>query len=177
MSRNSASNTRPSRWLAALALLVALGAQAGPLPHLAGYEAVGSGTLRFFGLRVYDATLWSPRGVWTNGQPFALELHYARSFDGAAIAERSIEEIRAQRSLPEAILARWETQMKAIFPNVRAGDRLIGVRVPGQGAAFYQGSRSLGRIDDEAFADAFFDIWLAPATRAPELRARLLGTS
>ena len=177
MSRNSASNTPPRRWLAALALCVALGAQASPLPHLAGFEAVGSGTLRFLGLRIYDATLWAPRGAWASGQPFALELRYARSFDGAAIAQRSIEEIRAQRNLPDATLARWEAQLAAIFPDVREGDRLIGVRLPGEGAAFYRGTRPIGRIADEALADAFFNIWLAPATRAPELRARLLGVS
>lgn len=177
MSRSSASNTPPRRWLAALALCAALGAQASPLPHLPGFEAVGSGTLRVLGLRIYDATLWAPRGVWASSQPFALELRYARSFDGAAIARRSIEEIRAQRSLPETTLARWEAQLAAIFPDVRDGDRLIGVRTPGEGAAFYQGTRPIGRIADETLADAFFDIWLAPATRAPELRARLLGAT
>ena len=175
MSRNSASNTRPSHWLAALALCLALDAQASPLPHLPGFEAVGSGTLRFFGLRIYDVTLWAPRGAWTSGQPFALELRYARSFDGAAIAKRSIEEIRAQRSLPNATLAGWETQLAAIFPDVRAGDRLIGVRTPGEGATFYRDAQPIGHIDDETLAAAFFDIWLAPATRAPELRDRLLG--
>jgi hypothetical protein len=177
MSRSSASNTPPRRWLAALALAAALGAQASQLPHLPGFEAVGSGTLRFLGLRIYDATLWAPRGAWASGRPFALELRYARSFDGAAIARRSIEEIRAQRKLPDATLARWEAQLAAVFPDVRAGDRLIGVRLPGEGMAFYQGTRPLGRIDDETLAAAFFYIWLAPATRAPELRARLLGVS
>jgi hypothetical protein len=182
MWRNSAWNMRHrlrflSAGLAAVCLWATLAAHAGPLPHLSGYETVGSGTLRFFGLRIYDATLWSPRGVWADGQPFALELRYARSFEGAAIARRSIEEIRAQRSVPDATLARWEQQMRAIFPDVREGDRLIGVRQPGQGAVFYQDARRLGRIDDEAFADAFFDIWLHPATSEPALRARLLGAS
>lgn len=177
MSRSSASNTPPRCWLAALALCAALGAQASPLPHLPGFEAVGSGTLRVLGLRIYDATLWAPRGAWTSGQPFALELRYARSFDGAAIARRSIEEIRAQRPLPDATLARWEAQLAAIFPDVCTGDRLVGVRLPGEGVAFYQGTRLIGRIADERLADAFFDIWLAPATRAPELRARLLGAT
>ncbi len=166
-----------SSGLVAACLWATPASYASPLPHLSGYEAVGSGTLRFLGLRIYDATLWSPRGVWTNGAPFALELRYARSFDGAAIARRSIEEIRAQRNVPDATLARWEQQMRAIFPDVREGDRLIGVRQPGQGAVFYQDARRLGRIDDEAFADAFFDIWLHPATSEPALRARLLGAS
>ncbi len=179
MSRNSASNTRlePARIktaLAAACLLAASALHASPLPHLPDFEAVGSGTLRFFGLRIYDATLWSPGGVWSAGHPYALELVYARSFAGGAIAQRSIEEMRAQRPWPEATLARWERAMRALFPDVEKGDRLIGVRMPGAGATFYSGTRKLGQISDEAFADAFFGIWLAPATRAPELRAQLL---
>jgi hypothetical protein len=174
MWRSSALNTRLSIAVVAAGLWAGLAAHASPLPHLADFKAVGSGTIRYFGLRIYDATLWSPDGAWSPGQPFALELRYARRFDGAAIARRSIEEMRAQRHHPTATLARWETQMRALFPDVEAGDRLIGVRVPGAGAAFYQGTRKLGQIDDEAFADAFFGIWLHPATRAPDLRARLL---
>jgi len=165
---------RLDRCLAAACLWSALAAHASPLPHLTDYAAVGSGTLRVFGLRIYDATLWSPGGGWAPGQPFALELRYARSFDGAAIARRSVEEMRAQRPYPAATLTRWEAQMRGLFPDVQAGDRLTGVRIPGEGAAFYSGTRKLGQIDDEAFADAFFGIWLAPTTRAPDLRARLL---
>jgi hypothetical protein len=176
MSRNSGLNMRLSSGIAAACLWTALAAHASPLPHLADFEAVGSGTLRYFGLRIYDATLWSPGGVWTAGEPFALELRYARRFDGAAIARRSIDEIRAQRPYPDATLARWEAQMRAIFPDVQAGDRLTGVRMPGAGAAFYHGTRKLGQIDDEAFGDAFFGIWLHPATRAPDLRARLINS-
>lgn len=174
MWRNSALSTRLSAALATAWLCAGLTAQASPLPHLSGFEAVGSGTLRVFGLRIYDATLWSPGGGWAPGQPFALELRYARSFDGATIARRSVEEMRAQRPLAAATLAHWEAQMRGILPAVQAGDRLIGVRIPGAGAAFYSGTRKLGQIDDEAFAEAFFDIWLAPTTRAPDLRARLL---
>lgn len=174
MSRNSALNTRLETALATACLLAASMLHASPLPHLSSFDAVGSGTMRFFGLRIYDATLWAPGGVWSASQPYALELIYARSFDGSAIAQRSIEEIRAQRPWPGATLARWESDMRALFPDVDKGDRLIGVRTPGAGATFYSGSRKLGQIKDEAFADAFFGIWLNSATRAPDLRAQLL---
>lgn len=179
MLRNSVLNTRLKTSLAAACLLAASALQASPLPHLPSFEVVGSGTMRFFGLRIYDATLWSPDGAWSASQPYALELVYARSFDGGAIAQRSIEEMRAQRPWPEATLARWENDMRALFPDVEKGDRLVGVRMPGAGATFYSGTRrlgqiKLGQIKDEAFADAFFGIWLNPGTRAPELRAQLL---
>ena len=174
MLHNSALNTRLKTVLAAACLFATTALHASPLPHLPNFEMVGSGTMRFFGLRIYDATLWSPGGVWSASRPYALELIYARSFDGAAIARRSIEEMRAQRAYPAATLARWEQQMGALFPNVKSGDRLTGVHMPGTGASFYSGPRKLGQIDDADFADAFFGIWLDPATRAPNLRARLL---
>ncbi len=167
----------PNIGLALAALLTASLVLASPLPHLTHYVEVGSGTLRYFGLRIYDATLWSADGKWSADRPFALELHYARSFEGAAIARRAIEEIRSQRAIPPATLARWEQQMRALFPDVNAGNRLVGVRIPGRGVVFYSGPRRLGQIDDEEFAAAFFDIWLHPDTRAPDLRARLLGAT
>jgi Chalcone isomerase-like len=175
MSRNSGLSTRLKPGLAAAALLASFAAQASPLTHLSDFKPVGSGTLRFFGLPIYDATLWSPGGAWAANRPFALELRYARSFSGSAIARRCIEEIRGLGTFPSATLAHWEQQMKALLPDVQAGDRLTGLRMPGKGVAFYRNARSLGQIDDDEFAKAFFDIWLNPATRAPELRARLLG--
>ena len=174
MSRNAVLNKWLGSTLAATWLLTASVLQASPLPHLSDFKVVGNGTLRFFGLRIYEAILWSPGGVWSANQPYALELVYARGFDGSAIARRSINEMRAQRPWPEATLARWEKDMRALFPDVAKGDRLIGLRQPGAGATFYSGPRRLGQIGDEDFAEAFFGIWLSPATSAPELRARLL---
>ena len=86
-----------------------------------------------------------------------------------------MEEIRRLRALDDAAATRLEARLRAIFPDVKAGDRLTGVRVPGQGARFYSGERYVGRLDDEALADAFFAIWLDPRTRAPDLRRKLLG--
>ena len=106
MSRNSDLNMQLKAVLAAACLLAASALHASPLPQLPDFEAVGSGTMRFFGLRIYDATLWSPSGVWSADQPYALQLVYARSFDGAAIACRSVEEMRGQRAYPAATLAR-----------------------------------------------------------------------
>ena len=71
-------------------------------------------------------------------------------------------------------LTSWEKDMRALFPDVKKGDRLIGVRQPGAGVTFYSGPLKLGQIDDETFAEAFFGIWLNPTTRAPDLRAQLL---
>ena len=175
MSRNSGWNT-PLRLVLALLLCAASAAFARPQAPLP-FEpaAVGAGTLRFMGFALYDGKLWSPSGRWDSDAPFALELIYARAFDGADIARRSIEEIRRLRTMDDATATRWETRRRTLFADVKAGDRLTGVRVPGQGVRFYAGDRLLGRIDDETLADAFFAIWLDPRTRAPDLRRKLLG--
>ncbi len=59
-------------------------------------KLMGYGTLRWFGLRVYDGQLWSnadPEGFNYKRDPSWLELKYARDFEGSDIAERSIDEM------------------------------------------------------------------------------------
>jgi hypothetical protein len=175
------------RSAAALALALALGvaapAQADVPRHVdraLGDDArpAGSGRLTWFGLHVYDARLFVPRAGFDvrrfADHPFALELTYARKLDGRAIAERSDSEIGRLGLGTADQRTRWLQAMTALFPDVRAGQQLAGINVPGRGAEFYLDGRLLGRIDDPAFGPAFFAIWLDARTTAPELRASLL---
>ncbi len=160
-----------------LLALLASSASAGPAGVPVSFEPVqvGQGTLRYLGLRIYDATLWAPPHGWRADGPYVLEIIYARGITGAMLASSTVEEIRKQRSLSPAQLAAWEDRLRMLFPDVDPGDRLAAIRVPGQGISFHAGARSLGSIEDEGFADAFFGIWLDANTRKPALRARLLG--
>ncbi len=137
---------------------------------------VGSGRLRWFGLHVYDARLWLPGPPAVAPKaPKALELTYARRFSGPDIATRSIGEItRLGRGSDEQRVS-WERAMRRLFPDVVAGDRLLGIHRRGDSVAFLHNGRAIGEIDLPGFADAFFAIWLDPKTTAPELRAQLLG--
>jgi hypothetical protein len=138
-------------------------------------ERVGAGTLRWFGLRVYDAELWARGGVANFSVPFRLTLRYARALEGRAIAARSDEEIARLGFGSPAQRAAWRDTMRELFPDVAAGDTLSGDYLPGHGARFYYNDRPLGAIEDAEFARAFFAIWLDPRTSAPELRTALLG--
>lgn len=157
-----------------LVLLLAIAAATAAEDPLAGFSLRGEAVMRFLGFRIYEIRLWHAGARFDIAQPFALELEYLRSFDGADIAARSVQEMRGQGLRDEAQLETWEAQMREIFPDVSPGDRLIGVAMPGQEARFYAGDRFLGRIADPAFVRAFFAIWLDPRTSAPDLRARLL---
>ncbi len=147
----------------------AVTAQAGELRRL------GVGTMRWFGLHVYDAALWVREAGWDPADTFALDIVYARDIAGKALAESSITEMKRVGFTDEAQHARWLPAMVRTFPDVGRGDRLVGLNLKGAGAAFFNQDRALGTIDDPVFARAFFAIWLDPRTREPQLRNRLLG--
>jgi hypothetical protein len=70
---------------------------------------------------------------------------------------------------------RWLTRMKALFPDVQAGDRITGVHRPGEGVRFHVNGRLAGELRDASFGRLFFGIWLSPRTSEPQLRNALLG--
>lgn len=131
--------------------------------------------MRWFGLALYDATLWVPGPRWQWDQPFALDIRYARSFAGARLADTSVDEMRRLGFADEERLRRWGDAMARVFPDVRKGDRITGVYRPDEGAEFFHNGRSTGAIRDPEFARCFFSIWLDARTREPKLRAALLG--
>lgn len=168
--------------LAGLALPLARAAapaqQSLPGPVLAAtgeLRRMGSGTMRWFGLHVYDAALWVRGSEWVPDEPFALDIVYARDIAGRALAESSVTEMRRVGHDDPARIPRWQDTMLRLFPDVGRGDRLIGAQPRPGVATFWLGERPLGSVEDAGFARAFFAIWLDPKTREPQLRQRLLG--
>jgi len=138
----------------------------------------GSGRLRFLGLHVYDARLWSAAPLTPTDWPtsaLALEIEYARRLEGAAIAERSLQEMRRQREIARDTAERWLAQLKAIVPDVVAGDRITGVLLPATGVRFFANGAARGEVRDAEFARLFFGIWLSEQSSQPALRSALLG--
>lgn len=145
---------------------------------LADARPLGTGVLRFFGLQVYEARLWAcPDFVAERyaQQPFALELLYARKLEGAAIAERSVAEMRRIGSFTEAQARQWLALMLQAFPDVAAQDRLLGLHEGGGRVRFFHNGRQTAQTEDADYVRLFFGIWLAPQTSAPALRRALLG--
>ncbi len=143
----------------------------------------GSAELRWWGLDIYRAWLWvGPHGLdpdHLGAQPFALELRYARSLRGADIADKSAELIARLGLGSPAQLRDWRARMREVFPDVRAGDTLLGLYLPGAPAGartrFLFDDRPIGTIEGRDFAQAFFSIWLSPRSSEPDLRRALLA--
>jgi hypothetical protein len=138
---------------------------------------VGRGMLSYAVWDIYEATLYAPNGKWNPAQPFALSIKYYHALKGAAIADRSVEEMRKQGFQDDARLADWNAQMKKIFPDVENGSVLSAVYAPGRQTTFYNGAHLAGVIQGDAFAQKFFGIWLSEKTSEPKLRRALLGLS
>lgn len=182
-------NTSKRRWLlAACALGAAAAAPAASWattahpPELAGalpqHRLLGQSRLAVYGFQVYDSRLWVGPGFNAqdfSSQPFALELAYLRDFKSEAIAERSIAEIRRAAVLDDAQAAAWRQALVRVIPNVKKGDRVVGVHRPGAGASFWVNGKRSGDVDDAEFARLFFGIWLSAKTSQPKMRAALLG--
>lgn len=175
-------------WRCALAaglLTLAATAQAAPpLPpevatSLPDAALQGQGTMRYFGLTVYDARLWADARFAAERYPahaFALELRYARALSGAAIVRRSVAEMRRIDRVDDAQALTWNDALLAAIPDVAAGDRLTGLHVPGEATRFFHNGRPTSTVAGPEFARAFFGIWLAANTSEPGLRRQLIGS-
>lgn len=174
----------PIRMYIALCLFMLMAtAQAATIPAHIQHEITnarlyGEGTYRWFGLKIYDASLWvGEQGYQANSAKFILNLNYARDLYGERIALASIDEIRQLKIGSSAQQELWLSKMKALFPDVHEGSQISGLFMPGQGARFYLDGKVLGDIADPEFAQAFFAIWLDPRTSAASLRSKLLANS
>jgi hypothetical protein len=164
--------------LALVAALFAAGPARAGVPHIApdlpGARVAGQGTFTWFGMKIYDATLWVGEAGYAPGAPFALELRYARALRGARIAEASADQMEKTGGGTAAQRASWRRQMRAIFPDVQHGSSITGLFLPDGAVRFHHDGAALGTIAEPGFAQAFAGIWLSPRTTAPRLREELL---
>lgn len=181
-SKRRAFNQRPFALIRGMLLLYAFAmpaaAQTLPLDAagaVAGASEAGGGALRYFGLLVYDAKLWTAGSRFDADAPFALGIRYALNIKGFKLAEESVSQWRRMRYGFDDKYAAWEAEMRRIFPDVKPGDELVGVHLPGKGAQFYFNGKAAGEVPDRAFARAFFAIWLDERTTEPGLRRALIG--
>ena len=144
--------------------------------QIGGATLIGEAKLEYLFWDVYNAKLYSVDDDFNPDKGFALSLTYLRDFDGKDIAERSVKEMRKQGFGDSEKLDRWFEQMSSIFPNVEEGQTLTGVAHQESGhTRFFLENEQIGVVEDEAFTQAFFDIWLSEKTSEPKLRKKLLN--
>ncbi len=145
---------------------------------LAGAQVAGTGRLRYFGFGIYDATLWVAPGFRADSyaqHAHALDITYLRALTGRDIAERSLTEMQRLGPMAPEQTQGWLATMTAMFPDVKAGDRLTGLHTPGVGARFWFNGQPRRAVPDPEFSRRFFGIWLSDTTSEPTMRSQLLA--
>ncbi|MYZ46057.1 chalcone isomerase family protein [Schauerella aestuarii] len=161
-------NTQAAGGVASMAALTGI---AGP------WREVGQGVLTWSVFRMYEARLLAVGDDFYPGGTFALELTYLRNLPADQIVAASALEMERLASPDAEMLADWSDVLQSVLPDVKKGDRLLGVFIAGFGVRFFNNDVLCGELPSDAFARAFASIWLSPETRSPSLRAALLGSS
>jgi hypothetical protein len=146
--------------------------EAAEVPNL---QLLGYGRFRKLLWDVFDASLWVSGDSWSLNQTFVLELRYARDVKGADIVDGTRDQWKHLGYNDQARQTEWLAQLSAIFPDVKKGDQLAGVYLPGRETRFFHNGQPIGEISDPEFGRHFFAIWLDEKTSQPMLRAHLLG--
>jgi hypothetical protein len=189
--RNGTESSKSGRGLSATGLgLMATLLLVGPLAHGAGsgsyglqahepgLRLVGQGRLNWFGISVYEASLWTTEGRFEQfaaHEKVALEIRYLKNIPARRLVDSARTEWDRLGLLQEETIEKWCAQVADIWPDVTPGDRLTTV-VTRQGTTrFYFNGQFAGEIRDAEFGPTLLEIWLHPETRSKSLRRSLLG--
>ncbi len=141
-------------------------------------QKVGAGRLRWLGFTIYDASLWTSAGQYRGfaaGDTVALSLDYQRGFSRDELLRITETAWRKLGDVGEERRERWIAELRSLWSDVRPGDNVTTIVVPGGPTRFYDRDRRFGQLDDPAFGPAFLAIWLDPRSVVSDLRIRLIG--
>ncbi len=139
---------------------------------------VGAGELRWLGLAIYEASLWTSTGRYAGfgpGETVALSLDYQRAFKRDALIGITETAWRRLGHPDAARRERWLAELRRGWSDVAAGQNVTTVVIPGGPTHFYDRGGRFARVDDPDFGPAFLAIWLDPRSVVAELRIQLLG--
>ena len=164
--------------LGALIAADALGAAALPAPLREvkpELRPVGTATLHWFGLHVYDIALYAQEAAYTTNSTAVLGIRYNISIKHRRLLDTTLKEWRRMGKGDEVQRAQWIKQLEPLWPDLKSGDSLTAFMRRDGATQFYFGDRLLGEVPDPAFGPAFFAIWLDAECRYPKVRDGLLG--
>jgi hypothetical protein len=138
------------------------------------YIKVGEARMKYMFWDVYDATLYTSSGAYSDDeQRVKFTLRYLRDFEAKDIVEAT-EEQWAHLGKP-SLAKQFSNTLLSIWPDIKKGDSLT-LEINNSGSAtFYHNNQVVGEVNDKTFAHEFLAIWLNENTSEPELRKKLLG--
>ena len=105
----------------------------------------------------------------------AVRMHFLRDLKKTQLTEGFSEGFEANAKEKAASQKASIDKMLALVPNVKEGETLTFVYVPGKGTTLYAGDKALGTFESKDFSDAVFSIWLGPKPPSEDLKKGMLG--
>jgi len=171
-----------SRFASVLLILFSATAASGarPLPmqvvaDAPGIHPIGNGRHTWWGIQMYDATLWTVGPNWSAARPHALDLEPGRAVPADTLVKNAIAEMRDMKIGDESKIRSWQAEMTKLIPNVQKGDQFVIFCSETHRTIAYLNNSSTGQIDDPSFCPAVMSVWLHPRTKHQAMRKSLLG--
>ena len=162
----------PRLLLSLVLLLCPMIAQAVPVSSaFPGAETRGQATLRFLGLPLYQARLYTPAGRALDWQEdMALELTYLRRLSETDLVEATLREFsRTGGPLP------LRDQLLNCYDDVGRGDRYLAVSNGPDEVLFWRNGQRMCALSHPRIKQRFMAIFLGDNTRSPSFTRRLRG--
>lgn len=105
----------------------------------------------------------------------AVRMHFLRDLKKTQLTEVFSEGFEANAKEKAASQKVSIGKMLALVPDVKDGETLSFVYVPGKGTTFYAGDKALGTFEGKDFADTVFSLWLGPKPPSEDLKKGMLG--
>jgi len=140
-----------------------------------GMHPFGKGRHSWWGIRMYDATLWIVGPQWSAAAPHALDIEPGRAVPADTLVKNAIAEMRDLKVGDESELRIWQAEMRKIIPDVQQGDQIVIFCSDTNRTLAYLNDSSTGEVDDPSFCPAVMSVWLHPQTKHQAMRRSLLG--
>ena len=139
-----------------------------------GIHPFGKGRHSWWGVRMYDATLWIVGPQWSAAAPHALDIEPGRAVPADTLVKNAIAEMRDLKVGDERQLGIWQAEMKKLIPNVKQGDQVVIFCPDTKRTLSFLNNSSTGEVDDPSFCPAVMSVWLHPQTKHQAIRKSLL---
>src|SRR5881628_1757628 len=90
-----------------------------------GIHPLGRGRHTWWGVHMYDATLWIVGLQFAPSRPHALDLEPGKSASSEMLVKSAIDEMRRQKVGDDGRLRAWANEMRQVIPGVQPGDQIV----------------------------------------------------
>ena len=145
--------------------------------YVSNAELVGEARLQMFFFKIYDAQLFAPEGRFERDGAYALRLNYLINAKKDKIVERTVKEMKRQKSASNRVIESWVPLMEANFISMPKGSSADFIHTADGRLILAANGEELAEITNRRFIKALMDIWLGPNVRDPEFQRELMGTA